>query len=559
MKLINIVMAASMLMLVMGSGMAAYGPITMREGANITLNEGYVLGAANATTAQGLMTLSQKGYTSIWDYGVYGDGTTDVTAELQSTLDKRGTVVWPAGTYRINASMGLHVYDNTNLIMDPNTVIKNLPYHEQAYHQLLLAESHNVKISGGVLDGNKAENTETLGASGFGINIVSCDNITIDCVRSINQWGDGICVMTKDEGATHNHNININANCYGNRRQGLTFDDAIGAVIRGTYTNTSGASPEAGIDFEPYSNEVISGVIIENVHTTNNTGVGILITLASSAPYSTIPFDLKISNHVDDGSYYGIQATSSLVTYPGNVIIDNPTWKNSKGSGFFAYSWGRYAPKVVLKNPTVINCNRLDRASPLNGAFSVYTGSGVSGSVPCGNVHIFNPTIINTIGYIAYMPALFVDYRSGQHMYDCSFVDPISRNTTQGILYSDCENLLFSDARSLMSAGLPNSDYSMVYSWIAREYSNSGHTATRTIALGNATTAEICTGSTFTFRIAVAQYLRLDPTSTEIIYPLGISAGKYIQSNTVGSRVTLKKTSTGWNIIEQIGTWTAEA
>ncbi|MFA5312920.1 MAG: hypothetical protein WC375_06365 [Methanomassiliicoccales archaeon] len=60
MKLINVVISIFLLIFIMGSGLAAKsGPIEMRNGANITLDGGKVLGSPNGTAATDLMTVRQ--------------------------------------------------------------------------------------------------------------------------------------------------------------------------------------------------------------------------------------------------------------------------------------------------------------------------------------------------------------------------------------------------------------------------------------------------------------------------------------------------------------------
>jgi hypothetical protein len=59
MKISNIIIIAFILILITGSGLAAYGPIAMREGANITFNGGKVIGSANGSVATDLMTIRQ--------------------------------------------------------------------------------------------------------------------------------------------------------------------------------------------------------------------------------------------------------------------------------------------------------------------------------------------------------------------------------------------------------------------------------------------------------------------------------------------------------------------
>ena len=91
MKFINIILIASILVLLMGGGMAAKsGPIEMRTGANITLDGGYIHGMANGTADQDAVTYSQlvnRGGINVADYGADGSDGNDDWQGLQDAAN----------------------------------------------------------------------------------------------------------------------------------------------------------------------------------------------------------------------------------------------------------------------------------------------------------------------------------------------------------------------------------------------------------------------------------------------------------------------------------------
>jgi hypothetical protein len=99
MKIIDVIMWASILMLI-GSGLAAKnGPIEMRNGANITLDDGWINGASfpNGTAAQDAVTYSQVINYANRGMVIVGDGTQyDIDVDPTSTTE--GHVITDAVT-----------------------------------------------------------------------------------------------------------------------------------------------------------------------------------------------------------------------------------------------------------------------------------------------------------------------------------------------------------------------------------------------------------------------------------------------------------------------------
>ncbi|MCK9569726.1 hypothetical protein M0R72_12355 [Candidatus Pacearchaeota archaeon] len=152
MKLINIILVASVLMLVMGGGLAAKsGPIEMREGANITLDGGYINGQS---TSYGYSAVVLQDETNVWainESGMLIAGPTALANSqlvIQAAHNKKGRMYITPGKYPI--SVGLHPVNNSTIEMDVNTTLVNQHGSESIFY-MLDTKLDNFKMVGGNL------------------------------------------------------------------------------------------------------------------------------------------------------------------------------------------------------------------------------------------------------------------------------------------------------------------------------------------------------------------------------------------------------------------------
>lgn len=94
MKAIFLFYLVVVFVLMVGSGGADYGPITMREDANITLDGGHII------------NFSTDLYVNVKEFGAVGDNSTDATASVNAAIasgdGKSITVYFPDGRYNIS-------------------------------------------------------------------------------------------------------------------------------------------------------------------------------------------------------------------------------------------------------------------------------------------------------------------------------------------------------------------------------------------------------------------------------------------------------------------------
>jgi hypothetical protein len=188
-----------------------------------------------------------------------------------------GTVLVPDGTYMVDAVSNerrLKIRKDTTLKLSPGATIKAIPNGALNYSLLTIANVANVTVSGGTLEGDRAQHTDKAGEWGMGLMIgEGAKNVTVSGVTSKEMWGDGFYVATAQNvtfcSAVSDHN----------RRQGLSVIEVDQLeVVSSVFSNTQGTRPSAGIDFEPDNvQQRISNVRIHNSKFLNNKGPGILV------------------------------------------------------------------------------------------------------------------------------------------------------------------------------------------------------------------------------------------------------------------------------------------
>lgn len=238
-----------------------------------------------------------------------GDGATDATTAIQAVLTAAavagGTVYIPDGTYMIQGESvndatsdtpdsGLVIGSNTHLILAPNAILKLIATsHNNSCVLRNAAGATNIIIEGGTIDGNRAEHIGATGEAGMGIYLSGADKITIKNISCINCWGDGIIINS--DGATHaiaSTNIVLeNVICDNNRRQGMSVIAVDGMIVANSkFINTSGTSPQCGVDIEPvvYTANTCKNIRFTNCDFSGNVNTGLIASIAGAVVISNI-------------------------------------------------------------------------------------------------------------------------------------------------------------------------------------------------------------------------------------------------------------------------------
>jgi parallel beta-helix repeat protein len=307
-----------------------------------------------ATSATAAATLSLQNYTGVMKvldvitkspwvdvraFGAKGDGITDDRLSIQNAINQGGTVRFTAGTYNIgfmipaSYPIGFDVQDNTHIIIDKNVTIKCVANDYTHYYIFNIDGKTNVVIEGGIIIGDRDSHTGTTGEWGFGVRINNSSYITVRNVTVKNCWGDGFVI------SGNSYNVVLD-NCisYNNRRQGcsITGGEYI-YVNKGSYGNTNGTDPQAGIDIEPNSPvDKIKNILIDGVDFSNNVGSGLEINIMGLATVSGTPDEVRIfiddctfSNNSRGLTYVCSSGSPQINTVTGIIKVTNPKLKNN--------------------------------------------------------------------------------------------------------------------------------------------------------------------------------------------------------------------------------------
>jgi len=220
---------------------------------------------------------------NVKNFGAMGNGTTDDTAAIQAAINglpsTGGTVEVPAGTYMINALVGISLHSHTRLLLDTGAVLQAIPNSAQRYWVVKAWGVNNVEIAGGRIVGERTQHLGTTGEWGYGINISASSSVYVHDIAVSNSWGDGILVGASGSGTTlvRSYGVTLNnVTSNNNRRQGLSILPAQQVyVVNSTFSGSNGAAPQAGIDIEPATQGTTLQVRLENTTLSNNIGNGL--------------------------------------------------------------------------------------------------------------------------------------------------------------------------------------------------------------------------------------------------------------------------------------------
>jgi polygalacturonase len=220
---------------------------------------------------------------NVASFGALGNGAADDTAAIQSAINALpstgGTVEVPAGTYMINALIGINLRSHTRLLLDTGATLQAIPNSASRYWVVKAWGVNNVEIAGGSIVGERTQHLGTTGEWGYGINISASSAVYVHDISVSNSWGDGILVGASGSGTTlvRSYGVTLNnVKSSNNRRQGMSILPAVQVyVVNSSFTGSNGAAPQAGIDIEPATQGTTLQVRLENTTLSNNVGNGL--------------------------------------------------------------------------------------------------------------------------------------------------------------------------------------------------------------------------------------------------------------------------------------------
>lgn len=276
---------------------------------------------------------------NVKDFGAKGDGKSDDTFSIQRVIDKtsknntRNYVIIPKGIYLINTDIqkggGIWLKDNTTVRIEKNAVLKAIPNSSTNYVIIGIRNAKNVKIVGGILEGDRLSHLNNKGEWGHCVMILGKSfNVLLSGMTAHDCWGDGFYI-----GGGRNITIDKVISDH-NRRQGLSITAGSQIVVKNSvFKNTRGTSPESGIDIEPNENVIIDDVKIYNNYISGNAGNGISdgvpnIFIESSKITNVYIAKNKITGNGINSSINRINSGVELDNVIGHQILANDISRN---------------------------------------------------------------------------------------------------------------------------------------------------------------------------------------------------------------------------------------
>jgi parallel beta-helix repeat protein len=276
-------------------------------------NRGTVI-APVPTPSCGRWIRIDPGNPSVKWFGARGDGTTFDTVAIQAAVDALptwGTLVFPAGRYRIEADRGVALKDNMHLDLT-GAVLVGSNVTGARCRILTIEGRSNVSILGGTLMGSR------VGLPDWGVGIYASDarNLTIENTWFRDFYFDGI-LLTGNQGC---RNVVLRG-CvaWNNRRTGLAIVNASNVTVQAsTFGATWGQAPQAGVNCEPNQDQAVQTVRFTGCRFAGNAGVGLYV----HRGMGTAVAGVVVEKSVIEKNLSGIVAEGvQAVTITGNRVV----------------------------------------------------------------------------------------------------------------------------------------------------------------------------------------------------------------------------------------------
>ena len=281
----------------------------------------------------------------------FGFDAEDSTKFLQAALDsgaRRIVVDKQAGPW---ISKPLFGRSNTEIVFEDGAEILAREGEFKGKHDALLSfvAASNVVVRGegrgGVLRMRRDDYTKPPYSRAewrHALNLLTCSNVTVENMSMCESGGDGVYVGNmygKNGGPCRNVKLR---DCVmdKNLRQGISVISVDGLLMeRCVMSNTGGALPMAGIDFEPNKkDEVVRNAVLRDCKTVNNRGCGYELAFMQLVSNSA-PVSVTLENCTSDGDSCSFRFNGENFKKSGYVsglvTLRNCTFRNPRGGSFF--------------------------------------------------------------------------------------------------------------------------------------------------------------------------------------------------------------------------------
>jgi hypothetical protein len=205
-------------------------------------------------------------------------------------------------------------------------------------------------------------------------------HISIKGLIARDSGGDGIKLDGGEFGTDY---IVTDVDCNNNYRNGMSVVSADSLTIRNSFfRNSSGALPEAGIDFEPNAQTSTNQSRLTNIQVwdsifedngENGVQVQLMNFRGTGVPAKSVGIYFYNST-IDDNKLTGIECLSALDDGPGSgsVYFQGCTISDSAYEGVFIGIWDSEGPRVIFNGCTIINNAMPETGKPKTTIKSVF-------------------------------------------------------------------------------------------------------------------------------------------------------------------------------------------
>ena len=201
-----------------------------------------------------------------------------------------------------------------------------------------------------------------------GLALYSCVNVRIEGLAVNETGGDGLYVASAEgrtdfEGRRGSRDITVK-NCIfnHNNRQGISVIGVDGLLVEDVrLTNTQGAAPEAGIDFEPNrTDQCLRNIVLRRCHIEGNAGNGIELAHGHFGA-DTEPNLITVEDCLIVGNKHGFYYPTSdrdadKISDSGSVTIRNTTFRETRERGVCVGKRVNCKGSVTFENCRLENC-----------------------------------------------------------------------------------------------------------------------------------------------------------------------------------------------------------
>ena len=259
------------------------------------------------------------------------------------------------------------------------------------------------------------------------------------------------------------------------------------------------------------------------------------------------------------GFYMEDDGTQDGVGFHGNILITNPIIKDNDSNitNYFFVKASKSGTHDGANNASVLTDSTASwTTNAFIGAKLTNTTDGSNGIITANTATTITATLAGGTDNDWDTSDAYVITQLVKDVYITGHMQLEGQSTAATKVTFDGSGSVSGDERRELITNQTSSPLSFSQANWTRYITNSGASGTVEIDLDNFPpgTPEV------TFEVQAAQILRIDPDANSHIYPGSNGVGKYIESNNIGDRITLRRESrTEWYITEEIGTWTRQA